>query len=379
MNQTRPNTIVNAWNEWDPMKHVIVGRPDGTTVQAPEPAISRHWPDDGFPRGVWGPMPDEFEAIAIEQQDNLVKVLEDRGIRVDRPTPLDFSQTVQTPDWVQESMMGCAVPRDLLLPVGNEILEATMSFRSRWYEYLCYRPLLEQYFREDPNFRWEAAPKPRLADASYRPNFWESFDAKSREEQLEHAHRGEWALTEVEPLFDAADVARCGKDLFVQRSMVTNAAGVDWLRRHFPDLRVHELTFLESAPRHIDGTLVPLRPGLALINPARRCLDDRLYELFKINDWELVGAATPHHTEYHKLSFCSPWLSFNTFMIDPKTVVCEEKETAQIDQFQKLGLDVVTVPFWEVGPFGGGLHCSTVEIYREGGLEDYFPKQIPGF
>ena len=31
-------TVVNSWNEWDPLKHVIVGRADGTMVQAPEPA-----------------------------------------------------------------------------------------------------------------------------------------------------------------------------------------------------------------------------------------------------------------------------------------------------------------------------------------------------
>ena len=25
-------TIVNSWNEWDPLKHVIVGRADGTCI-----------------------------------------------------------------------------------------------------------------------------------------------------------------------------------------------------------------------------------------------------------------------------------------------------------------------------------------------------------
>ena len=28
MNENK--TIVNSWNEWDPLKHVIVGRADGT-------------------------------------------------------------------------------------------------------------------------------------------------------------------------------------------------------------------------------------------------------------------------------------------------------------------------------------------------------------
>jgi glycine amidinotransferase len=50
-----------------------------------------------------------------------------RGIRVDRPVPLDFSQAVQAPDWKQASMFGCMPRRDVLLSVGNEILEATMS------------------------------------------------------------------------------------------------------------------------------------------------------------------------------------------------------------------------------------------------------------
>ena len=30
MNQESKKTVVNSWNEWDPLKHVIVGRADGT-------------------------------------------------------------------------------------------------------------------------------------------------------------------------------------------------------------------------------------------------------------------------------------------------------------------------------------------------------------
>ena len=31
-------TIVNSWNEWDPLKHVIIGRADGVYIPAPQPA-----------------------------------------------------------------------------------------------------------------------------------------------------------------------------------------------------------------------------------------------------------------------------------------------------------------------------------------------------
>jgi len=30
-------------------------------------------------------------------------------------------------------------------------------------------------------------------------------------------------------------------------------------------------------------------------------------------------------------------------------------------------------------PLGGALHCTTLDIYREGSCEDYFPNQIPGY
>ena len=38
--------IVNSWNEWDPLKHVIVGKADGTCIPAPEPALDAKVPED---------------------------------------------------------------------------------------------------------------------------------------------------------------------------------------------------------------------------------------------------------------------------------------------------------------------------------------------
>lgn len=94
-----------------------------------------------------------------------------RGIKVDRLTPIDFNQVTSTPDWKTEIMYGCMPPRDVLLTVGKEMLEATISYRCRWFEYLCYRPLLQRYYAEDPEMRQEATPKPRLTEADYRPDY----------------------------------------------------------------------------------------------------------------------------------------------------------------------------------------------------------------
>jgi glycine amidinotransferase len=375
-------TIVNSWNEWDPLKHIIVGRADGTMVQAPEPAVVRDWPEYGFPRGTYGPLPEDMEDVANEQLDNFAALLEKHGVTVDRPEPLDFSQKVSTPDWEQDSMFGVMPPRDLLLTVGNEIIEATMSVRARWFEYLAYRPLLQRYFNEDPDFRWEAAPKPRLTDRTYVDGmkFWDYAESIPEEEQIERfTMKKQWNLTEEEPLFDAADVGRFGKDLFVQRSTTTNGGGIDWLRRHFPNHRVHEVLFYEAHPMHIDATFIPLRPGLALSNRQRVPLTEEMKRLFAMNDWKIIPCAEPALEKKPPLCFCSVWLSMNTLLLDDKTIFVEEQEKAQQEQLDQLGFEVIPVPFWGVGPFGGGLHCATADVYREGTMEDYFPKQIPGY
>jgi glycine amidinotransferase len=374
-----PKTIVNSWNEWDPLKHVIIGRADGTMVQAPEPAVQRDWPEDGFPLGTYGPYPEEMVAKANAQLDNFARILEGRGICVDRPIPIDFSQKVQTPDWEQETMFGCAPVRDILLTVGHEILEATMSYRSRWFEFICYRPLFHQYFKEDPNFRFEAAPKPRLTERSYKKGWWQQWNSMSEDEQYGLAEDGDWILSEEEPLFDAADVVRFGKDLIVQKSMVTNDAGIDWLRRHFPDHRVHKVGRREHLPWHLDSTLVPLRPGFALVNPTRPPLGTKETEFFRTNGWELVETPKTLLKKKQPYDFCSWWLNMNTLVLDPKTVCVEASETPVMELLDKHGFEVVPVPFYDVSAFGGGLHCCTADVYREGTCEDFFPKQIEGF
>lgn len=377
---TGPQVRVNSWNSWDPLRRVIIGRAEATMVQAPEPAIRRDWPEHGFPLGSYGPIPQEMTAAATEQLDNLADLLRRRGIEVDRPEPLDFSQPVSTPLWTQGSMFGCMPARDVLITIGNEILESTMSYRSRWFEYLCYRPLIEAYYRSDPDARWEAAPKPRLTDASYHAGFWDEYRQLSRAEQLERVRASHLVLTEAEPLFDAADICPVGKDLFVQLSLVTNRSGYRWIRQHFPGHRVHAVTFGATQPMHIDATWVPLRPGLVL-HCAEREADPELLGYFKANDWQVVGAASPMRgrDQLPPFSICSPWLSMNVLSLDAGTICVEATETATADQLSDLGFEVIPVPFWAAAPFGGGLHCATADIERDGGPEDYFPNRYGRF
>lgn len=365
-------TRVSSWNDFDPLRHVIVGRADNTCIPDTEPATEAKIPEDSAMRGRWGPRPLETVEKANEQLDGLAALLGKRGIRVDRPTPLQWNEAVITPDFRTSCMFGCMPPRDVLLTVGREILSAPMSFRCRYWEYLAYHPLMLRYFEEDSGFRWEQAPRPRLSEESYKSGY---FDEITIEERLKRTAERNFVTSEHEPLFDAADVMRLGKDLFCQHGLTTNRRGMEWLQRHFPDHRVHAVNFPgDPWPIHIDATFVPLRPGLVISNPMRP-LPDEQREIFESNDWEVVPAAQPAHNEPPPLCYSSIWLSMNCLVLDHKTVCVEDSETWQAEQMDSLGMEVIPVPFREAYAFGGGLHCSTADVEREGDCQDYFPNQ----
>jgi len=368
--------IVNSWDEFSPLKHVIVGLPDGSCITPHEPASKPKIPVDSEMKGKFGSRSAQSIEKAQKQMNHFCDLLSSHGIRVDRPNSIDWNNIVKTPFFEIQSEFGCMPPRDILLTVGSEMLEATMSNRSRWFEYRVYRDILHSYWLHDKDMRWEAAPKPQLTDASYKMKYLDEHDSMGEQFRLERVANRDFVTRDwVEPLFDAADVLRLGKDLFVQHGFTTNLAGIEWIRRHFPEHRVHTVNFLgDQFPIHIDASLVPLRPGLILYN-ANRKLPKEQKEIFERNGWDIVDAVTPAHSTPPPLCYHSEWLSMNMLVVDDKYVMVEASETNQIKQIEGFGFEVVPVPFRDAYPFGGGLHCATADVYREGVCEDYFPSQ----
>ena len=270
-------------------------------------------------------------------------------------------------------MFDCMPPRDVILTVGNEMLEAPMSYRCRWFEYLAYRQLLEKYYNEDPNMRWEAAPKPRLSEKSYKKNYLPT--GITTEERYEKIEEGDFILTEEEPLFDAAEILRFGKDLFYHNNFTSNLKGLNWLRRHFPNHRIHQINLPgDLIPTHIDACFTPIKPGVMLINPNRK-LSNEQRNIFENNKWKIIEAEPSIHNSPPPMCYSSIWLSMNVLILNPKTICVEASETKMIKQMENLGMTVVPVPFRDAYAFGGSLHCATTDVYREGECEDYFPKQ----
>ena len=196
------------------------------------------------------------------------------------------------------------------------------------------------------------------------------------DERYERMHQYEFCLKNEEPIFDAADIMRCGKDLFVQLSMTCNQAGIEWLERELSPFgfRIHTVRFpYDLAPSHLDCTFVPLRPGLVLTNPERPILDEDA-EIFRRNGWRFIEAPQPNNPIRPWASQSSKWLSMNVLSLSPTCVVAEEQEVDLHHLLESEGFEVVKVPFRAVYEFGGGLHCATWDIRRDDSFENFFEK-----
>lgn len=356
---------VSSFNEWDPLEEVIVGRlehamlPSWLTITRAtipmDSAFLARLEARASKATSYGQ--ERIEKAEVELA-GFIKLLESAGVTVRRPAVADHGRPYRSPDWEVVSGICTANPRDVFLVIGDEIIEAPMAHRDRYYEMLPYRPLLNEYFHAGA--RWTSAPKPQLSDALYDS----TYQLPAPGEPMRYV------TTEAEPVFDAADFVRCGRDIFVQRSHVTNLSGIEWLRRHLGDeYRIHEIHSTCRQAIHIDTTFMPLAPGKLLVNP--NFLDvNTLPEI--VRKWDILLAPPPVVPDHQANLPVSVWMNLNVLMLDEKHVVVEASQEPTMRALEKMGLEPVPCPFTHYYPFGGSFHCATLDVRRRGTLQSYF-------
>ncbi len=354
--------VVNTHNEWDPLEEIIVGVLESALVPPWEPITPAvvHHPEllDFYRQNGGKPWPGELVEKAQNDLDEFVHILEGEGVTVRRPTPYDTSASYSTPDFECQSGCGALMPRDVLLAIGNQIIEAPMGFRSRYHENHAYKELCKEYFQNGT--RWVSAPRPQLSAESYKQGFVPP----------EEDGPMQTISTEFEPLFDAADVIKCGRDIFTAQSSSCNRFGIDWLQRHLGDeYRVHEVEIVDTHPLHINSTFYPLAPGKLLINPERA---KQVPEIFKKSAWDILVCPEPNMPDSHPMYTCSKWLNMNVLLLDEERVIVSKGEDNIIKAFKDWGFKPIQCSFYFFKSIAGGLHCATLDIRRRGGLKSYF-------
>ena len=347
-------SLVWSCNEWDQLEEVVVGNP--LNARFPTPDLSTQlaeFPDRPLAEIPRGAFPQQIIEETEEDFNEFVQLLEKQGVKVRRPETWPHDATFSTINWESDGYYNYC-PRDIMLVIGDQIIETPNVIRSRSQETFSYRKMLMEYFQSGA--KWYSAPKPMLLDSL--------FDV-----DLEKP-----TPRDDEPAFDAANVLRFGEDLLYLVSATGNKMGGQWLQSVLGDnYRMHYLEDVYYGS-HIDSTFVALRPGLILCNSGR-INNDTLPEILK--QWEVIYSppmenTDSHDAEYKSKSIGSDSIDMNAFSISPNLVVVDQDQTALIKLLERHGLDVATLKLRHSKMLGGGFHCVTLDVRRKGKMERYF-------
>ncbi len=344
------SSLVCAYNEWDPLEEVVVGRATNARIAQSDCGLfaieyREFKSHDRIPSG-----PYSHRVIGETEEDleTLVEALEKLGVAVRRPEIWDHAKPCRSSDWESDGQYNYC-PRDLFITLGNWIIETPMTLRCRQYETVSFKPLLLDYMRGGA--RWVSAPKPRLADEAYC---------------LDGSHP--LVLTEAEPVFDAANVLRLGRDLLYLVSDTGNKIGAAWLQSIVgPEYRVRAYEGVYSGS-HVDTTIAAVRPGLVVVN-AERVGPHNLPDVFA--DWDVIYLSDIVDIGYTDTSYASKWIGINFLMVRPDLAIVDPMQTTLVRELEKRKVNILPLRLRHARTLGGGFHCVTLDVRRSGVLETY--------
>ena len=302
--------IVSTKNEYGELRSVLVGSVDNFS-----------WPidDDEFNRSIarstyegkfnQGPVSEIVINEAREDLEKLVETLESRGIEVYRPK-------ITEPTWAYSA-------RDILLTVGNTLIECPTPFSSRSKELDLY-PDLKQ-----ANCNIIRAPRPKT------PN---------------------------DPMFDAANVLKVNDSLVYSLSHSANEAGAVWLQEQVgTEFEVVKWQAVKHQITHIDSTLLSCGKNTIIANSSRLTVDT-LPTFMK--DFRTIWVENCVPRNFHGFPFASKWIGMNMLSLNPETIIVDEIQVDLIEKLKQEKFEVIDLPMRQSRTLGGGFHCVTCDIER---------------
>jgi hypothetical protein len=197
-------------------------------------------------------------------------------------------------------------------------------------------------------------------------------------------------------------ITRIGRDLYFGSDSFKDNHNdtVAIANKYFSDYRCHWV----PTDGHIDGCFTPIKPGLIvsiseLTNYEKTFPDwevvylpgeswskvSGFLELKKKNQgrWWIKG----YEHDNELIEFVESWLcdwtgyaeesvfDVNILVIDQKNIIVNGYNKTAFDAFKRHGITAHICPvrhryFWD-----GGVHCITLDLHREGTIQDYFPER----
>lgn len=303
--------MIYTRDEWSPLKKIVVGIATDANWPVTDPVFAKEsekttWKTTPVPRG---PVPQRIIDETNEDLDTLAATLISLGVKVVRPDTLNFQ--------VHDGMSNYC-PRDRLLIWGDTVIDPAMLYPCRDMELQCYHDILQSAGR------------------------------------VIHMPRDQGMI------MDAANVCRLGNSMLFLESASGNRAAYDWLCAQFPEVDIELCNFYAGV--HIDSTIVPLRPGLVLLNSSRVKFDSvpRVFE-----GWHKIWVTDVVAQDFYQYPYASKWIGMNMLAVDTHTVICDAAQTALIKTLETYKFDVVPLQLRHSRTLGGGFHCVTLDLVRQ--------------
>jgi N-dimethylarginine dimethylaminohydrolase len=303
--------MISSWNEWDSLKRVVVGDVTAANWPVNDPVFSREsekttWKETPVPSG---PVPQHIIDETNEDLETLSATLTGLGVEVLRPDPLNF----QTHDGMYNYC-----PRDRLLVLGDTVVDTPMMYPCRDMELQCYHEILK--------------------------------DAR-----VVHMPRDQGLV------LDAANILRLGENkLLYLESASGNRLAYHWLLANLPTNISIELCNFYSGV-HIDSTIVPLRPGLVMLN-ASRVTTDTIPRAF--DGWHKIWINDVVAQDFYQYPYASKWIAMNMLVVDQHTVIVDRQQTELIKTLDSYKFTVIPLELRHSRTLGGGFHCVTLDLVR---------------
>ena len=301
-------------NEYGTLKSVIVGSAKCAAWPTDDVAFSKSISESTFDVKLTpGPLPDKIIHEAEQDLDRLADKLEKEKVKVYRPT-------IDQPNWSYAA-------RDILLSVGNRIIECPTKFNSRRDEAKFYERIKQEAIKD--GCKWIKAPSP---------------------------------ITEHDPMFDAANILKFDDKLLYLVSSTGNRAGAEWLQQQVGtdfEVIVWEDVY---AFAHLDSTIASLNKNTILLNASRVSYNSlplflRQHRKIWIND--MVAR------DFYQFPFASKWIGLNILSIDPETVMVDSIQTGLKERLRDEGFRVIELELRHSRTLGGGFHCVTLDLERQ--------------
>jgi glycine amidinotransferase len=363
------NNIVSSYNEWDPLEEVIVGAGLPDTIPGIDISFRLF-----FYENIGNAQFDVYDYITkqhIEEHgedlDKFADLLKSLGVVVRRPVVPPKINKVQTP-WWESGLHPALNVRDQCMVVGDTIIESPPTLRYRYFENDLLKPLFLEYFKQGCG--WIQAPKSTMVDNSFDKS-WVNDDGILLKDQCDIFSSKETYIDHgLEMMFDCANCMRLGKHILMNVSNKNQALGLQWLRKVLPDYTIWDCPVADS---HIDSSFLPLKPGLAIITKPE--IVSKLPE--PLQNWDLIHIPMIQRTSdeysHQNIKLASPRIELNVFSVSPELIICHPQYEKELNKVLKpYKIEAIGSPFRHCEIFSGAHHCTTLDIRRNGKLQNYF-------